>query len=161
VDEDQKEHKNEDEYKDEDDGKEPGTIGQGQMVSTSADDVDTMVKDHPNVLAEEGNKMCDHTQWPYCLAPATWPQTQEPHPRPQTLQTHPVSGLKDLGLVMAQRSHSAVPTRLQDKAARNNIVVDVDQKLVGESNGSISLPDVPHLDSTLPEARSNGSVREE
>jgi hypothetical protein len=38
---------------DEDDGKEPRMIGQGEMVNTSADDVDTMVDDQPIVLPEQ------------------------------------------------------------------------------------------------------------
>jgi hypothetical protein len=44
----------EDEEEDEDNGKEPRTIGQGEMVNTSADDVDTMVDDEPTVLPEQG-----------------------------------------------------------------------------------------------------------
>jgi hypothetical protein len=35
----------EEEDNDEDDGKEHGTIGQGEMVNTSADDTDTMIED--------------------------------------------------------------------------------------------------------------------
>ena len=45
VDEDEDEDKN-------DDGKEPWTIRQGEMVNTSADNVDTMVDDQPIVLPE-------------------------------------------------------------------------------------------------------------
>jgi len=44
----------EDEEEDEDNGKEPRTIGQGEMVNTSADDVDTMGDDEPTVLPERG-----------------------------------------------------------------------------------------------------------
>jgi len=54
VDEDEEEDKDEEEDEDEDDGKEPWTIGQGEMVNTSADDVDTMVDDQPIVLSEQG-----------------------------------------------------------------------------------------------------------
>jgi hypothetical protein len=39
---------------DEDNGKEPLTIGQGEMVNISADHVDTMVDDEPTVLPEQG-----------------------------------------------------------------------------------------------------------
>jgi hypothetical protein len=51
----------EDEEEDEDNGKEPGIIRQGEMVNTSADDVDTMVDDEPTVLPEQGQEMHDHT----------------------------------------------------------------------------------------------------
>jgi hypothetical protein len=44
---------NENEDKNEDDGKELQMIGQGEMVNTSADDVDTMVDDQPIVLPEQ------------------------------------------------------------------------------------------------------------
>jgi hypothetical protein len=63
----------EEEDEDEDNGKEPQTIGQGQMVNTSADDADTMVDDQPTVLPEEGQDMLDHTPWPQLLAPAPQP----------------------------------------------------------------------------------------
>jgi hypothetical protein len=42
------------EQEDEDNGKEPLTIGQGEMINTSADDVDTMVDDELTVLPEQG-----------------------------------------------------------------------------------------------------------
>jgi hypothetical protein len=42
----------EDEEEDKDNGKEPRTIGQGEMVNTSADDADGMVDDEPTVLTE-------------------------------------------------------------------------------------------------------------
>jgi len=48
--EEEDEDEKEDEY--EDDGKEPQTIGQGEMVNTSADGVDTMVDDQPMELPE-------------------------------------------------------------------------------------------------------------
>jgi len=56
----------------EDDGKEPQTISQGEMVNTSADDVDTMVDNQPLVLPEQGQKMSDHTPWPQPTASAPW-----------------------------------------------------------------------------------------
>jgi len=51
-DEAEEDEEEEDDDKDEveDDGKEPQTIGQGEMVNTSTDDVDTMVDDQPSVL---------------------------------------------------------------------------------------------------------------
>jgi len=48
----QEEDEDEKEDEDEDNGKEPRTIGQGEMVNTSADDVDIMVEDQPFVLSE-------------------------------------------------------------------------------------------------------------
>jgi hypothetical protein len=42
----------EDEEEDEENGKEPRTIGQGEMVNTSADDADTMADDKPTLLPE-------------------------------------------------------------------------------------------------------------
>ena len=54
--EDEREEKvvDEDEEEDEDIGKEPRTIGQGELVNTSADDVHTMLADEPTVLPEQG-----------------------------------------------------------------------------------------------------------
>jgi len=78
------EEKNEDEDEDvdedEDNGKEPWMIGQGEMVNSSADDVDTMVDDQPTVLHEQGQEICKHTPWPQPLVPALWPQSPEPCP---------------------------------------------------------------------------------
>jgi len=76
----EKEEDKEDEDEDEDDGKEPRTIGQGEMVNTSADDVDTIVDDETIMLPEQGQVMRKDTPWPQPLAPATKPQTLEPHP---------------------------------------------------------------------------------
>jgi hypothetical protein len=45
VEEDEEKDDEEEGDEDEDDGKEPRTIGQGEMVNTSADNVDTMVDD--------------------------------------------------------------------------------------------------------------------
>jgi len=70
------------EDKDEDDGREPWTIGQSEMVKTWADDVDTMVDDHPIVLPEQCQEMCEHTPRPEPRAPTPRPQTPDPWPRP-------------------------------------------------------------------------------
>jgi len=69
------EEENEDEEKDkkEDDGKEPETIGQGEIVSTSPDDVDIMVHDKPILLPEQGQELHKLTPWPQPLAQATQP----------------------------------------------------------------------------------------
>jgi len=68
------------EDKDEDDGKEPQTIGQGEMVNTSADDADTMVDDEPSLLPKQGQVMQEHTPRPQLLAPASRPQTSHHAP---------------------------------------------------------------------------------
>jgi len=74
----EEEEEDEEEDEDEDDGKEPRTIGQGEMVNTSADDVDTIVDNQPIMLPEQGQEMREHTSWLQHLAPAPWPQTLEP-----------------------------------------------------------------------------------
>jgi hypothetical protein len=58
-------NKDEDEEEDkkEDGGKELQTIGQGEMVNTSADDVDTIVGNQPIMLPEQGAWRC--TSIPY------------------------------------------------------------------------------------------------
>jgi len=86
------------EEENEHDRKEPRTIGQGEMVNTSADDVDTMVDDQPIVLPEQGQEMCEYTPRPQTPRP----ETPEPRPRPRTPETHPLSGLEHLGIVTPQ-----------------------------------------------------------
>jgi len=154
--EDEKKEDEEEEVVDEDDGKEPRTIGQGEMVNTLADDVDTMVDDQPIVLPEQCQEMREHTPRPQPPAPAQRPQTPDPRPRPRTPETHPLSGLENLGLVTPQKPHPAVPTQREAEAAGNTSDVDVDQQLLIDSAGGDSLPDVP-----LPEASPHGSVGEE
>lgn len=83
---------------DEDDGKDPWTIGQREMVKRSADDVYILVDDHPIALPEQGHEMHDYTPRPQPEAPAPWPQIPEHCPRPRTQKTNPLSGLEDLGL---------------------------------------------------------------
>ena len=78
--EDKEEVEEEDENENEDGGKEPRTIGQGEMVDTSADDVDAIVDNKPIVLPGQGQEMRMHTPRPEPLAPAQWPQTPEPPP---------------------------------------------------------------------------------
>jgi len=151
----------EEENKDEDDGKEHRMIGQGEMVNTSADDVDTMVDNRPIVLPEQCHEMREHAPRPQPLAPAPRPQTPDPRPRPRTPETHPLSGLEHLRLVMPQKPRPAVPTQREAQAAGNTSDVDVDQQLMIELAGGDSLPDVPLLDVPLPEACPDGSVGEE
>jgi hypothetical protein len=75
-------NEDEDEDEDEDGGKEPRTMGLGEMANTSADDLDTIADDQPIMLPEEGQEMREHTPRPQPSAPATPRQTLEPHPRP-------------------------------------------------------------------------------
>jgi len=156
------EEEEEEEEEDEDDAKEHRTIGQGEMVDTSADNVDTMVDDQRIVLPEQGQEMRKHTPRPQPPAPA---------PRPRTLETNPLSGLEHLGLVRPQKPRPAVPTLREAEAAGNTSDVDVDQQLLIESAGGDSLPDVPLPDVPLtdvplpdvplPEARPDGLVGED
>jgi hypothetical protein len=166
----EEEDEDEEEDQDKDDGKEPRTLGKGEMVNSSADDVDTMVDDQPIVLSEQRQEMRGHTRRP---------QTPEPHPRPRTPETHPLSGLEHLGLVTPQRPRLAVPTLREAEAAGNtsdvDVDVDVDQQLLIESAGSdslpnvplpnvpfpdVPLPDVPLPDVPVPDALPDGSVGE-
>jgi len=148
----EEEEEEEEEDKDEDDAKEPRTIGQGEMVNTSADDVDTMVDNQRIVLPNQGQKMREHTPQPQPPAPA---------PRPRTPETHPLSGLEHLGLVTPEKPRPAVPTLREAEAAGNTSGGDVDQQLLIGSAGGDSLPDVPLPDVPFPEARPDGSVGEE
>jgi len=72
ADEEEKDGQKEDENAN--NGKEHPTIGQEQMVNTSADDVDTMVNNQPIVLPEQGQKMSKHSPRPQPPAPAPWLQ---------------------------------------------------------------------------------------
>jgi hypothetical protein len=156
-----KQEEDEEEEQDGDDGKEPQTIAQGEMVNTSADDVDTMVDDQPIVLPEQGQEIRKNTTRPKPPAPAPRPQTPEPRPPPQTLEAHPLSGLEQLGLVTPQKPRPALPTLREVEVAGNTSDVDVNQQLqiesaVGDSHSDVPLPDVP-----LPEVHPDGSVGEE
>jgi len=100
------EDEDDDQDEDEDDGKEPRTIGQGELVNTSADDVDTMADDQPIVLPAQGQEMRENTPWPQPPGPAPGPQTPEPRPQPRTAETHPLRGWEFLWLVTLQTSPS-------------------------------------------------------
>jgi len=127
VDEDKEQDENED------DGKEPGTIGQGEGEYTSADDADTMVDDPPTMLLGQGQGMRDHTPQPQPLAPAPRPQTTKPRPRPRIPETHTLSGLEFMGPVTTQKPRPAAPTLREAEAARNISDVDVEHHLLGQS----------------------------
>jgi hypothetical protein len=153
VEEDEQDEDEEEE--DEDDGKEPRTIGQGEMVNTSADDDDTMVDDQPMVLPEQ----CQQMREPRPQPPAS-------APRPQTPETHPLSGLEELRPLTPQKPRPAVPTLRGAEAARTTADVDVNQQLLIESAGGnslsdVPLPNVPLPEIPLPEMRPDGSVANE
>jgi hypothetical protein len=95
----EEEDEDEEEDMDKDDGKEFRTIGQGEIVKTSADDADTMADDEPTVQLQQGKDICGHTPRPQPLAPAPQQQTLEPPPRLRTPETHTFSGLEFLGLL--------------------------------------------------------------
>ena len=76
--EEEEEDKDAEEDKDEDDGTEPGTIGQEEIVNTSADNVEIRVDDQQIVLPEHGQEMREHTPRPHPQAPATRPSTLDP-----------------------------------------------------------------------------------
>jgi hypothetical protein len=88
----------EEEDEDEDNGKETWTIGQEEMVNTSADNAGTMVDNQPTVLPEQGQQMHEHTPRPQPPAPAPGPQTLEPRQRPRILEIHTLRGLELWGL---------------------------------------------------------------
>ena len=106
----EKEDEDEEEDDHKDDGKEHQMIGQGEMVNTSPDNVDTMVDNEAIVLYEQGQGMCDHTPRPQPLAPAPRRQTLEPYPPPQTPRTHLLSGQEFLGLLTASNPSPVVLT---------------------------------------------------
>ena len=116
----------EDEDEDEDNGKEPWTIGQGEMVNTTADDADTMGDDQPTELPEQCPEMGDHTPRPQPLMPAPQPQTPLPLPRPRTPETHTLSGLEHLALVTPRKPRQVAPTLREAEAARNPSDVNVE-----------------------------------
>jgi len=147
----EEEDEDEEEDMDEDDGKEPRTIGQGEMVNTSADDADTMVDDEPPMLLEQGQEMREHSPRPQPPAPSPLPQTPEPPPQPRTQETYTQSGLKFLVLVTPQKRRPAAPTLREAEAARNTSAVDVEQQLLGESASGYSLPDADLPDVPLPD----------
>jgi len=156
----------EEEDKDEDDGKEPRTIGHGEMVNTSADNVDTMVEDQPIGLPQQGKERHKHTPWLQPLAPAPRAQTLEPHPQLRTPETHPPSGQGHMGLVRPHKPRPAVPTLRDAEVTRKSLDVDMDQQLLGESAGGdsvlyVPVPDDPLPNASLPEVRLDGSMGEE
>jgi hypothetical protein len=78
----EEEDEDEEEDQDEDDSKEPRTLGQGEIVHTSADDVDILVNDEPVVVPDQAQQMRAHTPLPQ-------PQVRAPHP--QTFESCPQS----------------------------------------------------------------------
>jgi len=54
----------------EDDGKEPQTIGQEEMVNSSAHNVDTTSDHQAIMIRKQGKEMCEQTSWSEPLLPA-------------------------------------------------------------------------------------------
>jgi len=170
-DEEVEEEEDEDKDEDEDDGKQPHTIGQGEMVNTSAGNVDTMVDDLPTVRHEQGQEMREHSPQPEHSAPASQPQIPDPHPRPVTPVTYPHSGPEFLGLVTPLEPRPASLTLPEADAAGNTSVANVDQLVLGQLAGGdsltnvplpdVPLPNIPHPVGPLPEVRLVVSVGEE
>ena len=152
-----KDEEEEEEDKDGDNGIEPGTIFEGEIVNTSADNADTMVDHQSTVLPEQGQGMGEHTPRPHPLAPAPRPQTPEHCPRPRTVQTHSLSELEFSWLVRPQTTTPGAPTRREAEAAGYISDADGDQQLLiqiagGDSLPNDSLPDVPLPNVPLPHA---------
>ena len=141
-----------DEEEDEDNGTEPRTISQGEMVNTFADNVDTMVYDEPTAQPEQGQEMRKHTPQPQPPAPAPRSQTLAPPPRPRTPVTPTFCGLELLGLGTPRKPRPAAPTLRDDEAAGNTSDVDLEQQLLGELAGGYGLPDGPLPDVLLPDS---------
>ena len=82
--EEEKEEEGEDEDEKEDDdeveGKDPWMIGQGEMVHTLADNVDTIIDDQPMVHPEYRQEIREHTPQPRPPATAPLPHAPEPGP---------------------------------------------------------------------------------
>jgi hypothetical protein len=155
-DDEEEDEKGEDEMdqdEEEDNGKEPWTIGQGEMVNTSAEDADTMVDDKPPVVPKQGHWMREHTPHPQPLASAPPPDTREPHPRPRprSPKAHTLSGVEILGFITLQKPRPVAPTQREADAARITSDVDVEQQLLSKSAGGDSLPDVPFQSVPLPD----------
>jgi hypothetical protein len=160
------EEEKEDEDEDEDDSKEPRTIRQGEMVNTSADDVDTIVDNQPIVRPEQGQEMRDDTLRPQPPVHAPQPHSLEPCSRPRTPETHPLNGLEHSDLQTPPKPRPAEPSLIEANAAGTTSDVDVDQQVQGESACGDSLPDVPLPgiplpDVALPEMGSDGPSGEE
>ncbi|KAF8538641.1 hypothetical protein BDD12DRAFT_805955 [Trichophaea hybrida] len=91
------------EDKDEDDGKETRTIGQGEMVYISAEDVDTMVDDRAIVIPEQGKEMIQIRPRPRPPVPTPLPDIPDPGAPPPTPETHHLSRLEHIWLMWAQK----------------------------------------------------------
>jgi hypothetical protein len=110
-DKDAEDGKEKEEDMDEDDDNKCRPIDQGEVVNTSADDVDTMGDDQPIEQSEPGQEMRMHTTWPQHLVHAPGPQTMEPRPRPPTLGTNLLCWPAHLGLVTPQQPRPVVLTQ--------------------------------------------------
>jgi len=123
----EEEEEKEEEDENVNDGKEPRTIGQGEIVTTSADNVDAMIVNQPIMIPEQGQEMEKHTPGPQLPEPAPWPETPQPCPPPQTPEIHPLTWLESFGLVMAQICCAGLPAPQGSEGARITLDVNVNQ----------------------------------
>jgi hypothetical protein len=70
----------EDEDEDENNGNEPRTIGQGEMVNILTYNADTIIDDQPTVLPAQGQETGKQNRQPQPVVPGPHPQTREPRP---------------------------------------------------------------------------------
>jgi hypothetical protein len=131
LDDEKKDDEKED--RDENDGKEPRMIGQGEMVNTSTDNADAM-RDHeltvlPELIQqmEQGQEMRKHTPRPKAVEPVRQPETPEPPPRTPNPETHTLSRPVLLRLMTAQNPRPAAQTLRKAEAARNTVDVNVER----------------------------------
>ena len=149
VEEDEEEEEDEEWENNELDSEERRTIGQGEIVTKSADDTDSMVDNQPSMLPEEGQEMSKHTRWPQPPAPVDRAQIPSCFSPLRTLGNHPVRGLEHFGRRTSQKPPPAAPNLQEAEAAENTSDVDMDQQQLSKSAGGDSLCDVPVSDIPL------------
>jgi hypothetical protein len=110
-----------------DDGKETRTIGNGKIINTLADDVDSIVDDQSIILPKQGQEMRKHTPWPQPPAPAPRPLPPEPRIQRQPVETYSVRRLEVLEHVRPQKPRPGVPTLREAEATPINLDLEVDQ----------------------------------
>jgi len=155
------EEEEEEEDEDEDDGKEPRVVSQGEMVNSSADDVDSVVGDQQIVVPEQGQEMREYTPLPQPLTPVQRHQIPKPRPQLRTPETHPLSGLEELKPWRCRNLTRPCQVCKTLFAAGNTSDVTVYQQLLGESVASNNLPNVRIPNVPLLEVHPEGMVGEE
>ena len=140
----------EEEHEDQENGKEPRTIGQREILNPLADDAVTMADDQPTVPPQTGQEAWEHTPRPLPPVPAPRPQTAPRRPPPRTPETHTLTGLEFLELLSSQKPHVAAPTLRESEAAGNILGGDMEQQLPGQSACDDYLTNVRLADVPLP-----------